>query len=152
MAYATAGYGAGCVGLKLNGDQAEVVYENKNMTNHHGGVILVNGHVFGHSDGKGWVCQDFAEGKIVWREREALGKGAIGYADGRFYCLEEDTGVLAMIAASADGWEEHGRFTLEPQTKIRKAKGKIWTHPVIADGRLYLRDQDLLFCFDVKAK
>lgn len=152
MAYATAGYGAGCVAVKLNGDEAEVVYENKNMANHHGGVILLDGHVFGHSEGKGWVCQNLETGEIAWREREALGKGAIGYADGRFYCLEEDTGTVAMIAASTEGWEEHGRFTLEPQTKIRKDRGKIWTHPVIADGRLYLRDQDLLYCFDVKAK
>jgi outer membrane protein assembly factor BamB len=152
MVYATAGYSAGCVMAKIEGSEAEVVYENKNMVNHHGGVILLDGHVYGYSDGKGWVCQNLESGDFAWREREALGKGAIGYADGRFYCLSEDTGELAMISASSEGWEEHGRFTLEPQTKIRKDKGKIWTHPVIADGKLYLRDQDLLFCFDVKAK
>lgn len=150
--YATAGYGAGCVMVKLDGDEAEVVYENKNMTNHHGGVILLDGHVYGYSDGKGWVCQNLESGDMTWREREALGKGAIGYADGRFYCLEEDTGEVVLIAASDKGWEEHGRFTLEPQSKIRKEKGKIWTHPVIADGKLYLRDQDLVYCFDVKAQ
>ncbi|MDZ4658823.1 MAG: PQQ-binding-like beta-propeller repeat protein [Bythopirellula sp.] len=152
MVFATAGYGAGCLAVKLSGQDAEVVYENKNMSNHHGGVILLDGHVYGHSDGKGWVCQNLESGEITWREREAFGKGAIGYADGRFYCLEEDTGQLALINASNKGWEEHGRFTLEPQTTIRKSKGKIWTHPVIADGKLYLRDQDLLHCFDVKAK
>ncbi len=150
--YATAGYGAGCVMLKLDGDKAEVVYENKNMTNHHGGVILLDGHIYGYSDGKGWVCQNLESGDMAWREREALGKGAIGYADGRFYCLEEDTGEVVLIAASDKGWEEHGRFTLEPQSKIRKEQGKIWTHPVIADGKLYLRDQDLVYCFDVKAQ
>jgi outer membrane protein assembly factor BamB len=138
--------------VKLDGDEAEVVYENKNMTNHHGGVILLDGHVYGYSDGKGWVCQNLESGDMTWREREALGKGAIGYADGRFYCLEEDTGEVVLIAASDKGWEEHGRFTLEPQSKIRKEKGKIWTHPVIADGKLYLRDQDLVYCFDVKAQ
>jgi outer membrane protein assembly factor BamB len=152
MVYATAGYGAGCMMVKVDGTEAEIAYENKNMVNHHGGVIHVDGHVFGHSDGKGWVCQNLESGEIAWREREALGKGAIAYADGRFYCLSEDAGELALISASSEGWEEHGRFTLEPQTKIRKEKGKIWTHPVIADGKLYLRDQDLLFCFDVKAK
>jgi outer membrane protein assembly factor BamB len=152
MVYATAGYGAGCLMVKVDGTEAEIVYENKNMVNHHGGVILVDGHVFGYSDGKGWVCQNLKSGEITWREREALGKGAIAYADGRFYCLSEDAGELALISASSEGWEEHGRYMLEPQTKIRKEKGKIWTHPVIADGKLYLRDQDLLFCFDVKAK
>ncbi|TWU20900.1 PQQ-binding-like beta-propeller repeat protein [Bythopirellula polymerisocia] len=150
--YATSGYGAGCVLVRLSGNDAEVVYENKNMTNHHGGVILRDGHLFGYSDGKGWVCQDHETGKLVWREREALGKGAIAYADGRFYCLGEDEGELVLITASADGWEEHGRFTLEPQTELRKPKGKIWTHPVIANGKLYLRDQELLFCFDVKGE
>lgn len=152
IAYATAGYGAGCMAVRLADGEAQIIYDNKNMTNHHGGVILLDGHVFGYSDGKGWVCQNLESGDIVWREREALGKGAIGYADGRFYCLEEDTGEVVMIAASTEGWEEYGRFTLEPQTEIRKDRGKIWTHPVIADGRLFLRDQDLLFAFDVKAK
>ncbi len=150
--YATSGYGAGCVLVQLSGNNAEVIYDNKNMTNHHGGVILLDGHLYGYSDGKGWVCQDYSSGDIVWREREALGKGAIAYADGRFYCLSEDEGELVLIAASPDGWEEHGRFTLEPQTKLRKPKGKIWVHPVIADGKLYLRDQELLFCFDVRDK
>ena len=57
-----------------------------------------------------------------------------------------------MIDASPEGWQEHGRFTLDPQTKIRKDRGKIWTHPVIANGKLYLRDQDLIYCYDVKAE
>jgi outer membrane protein assembly factor BamB len=150
--YATAGYGGGCIQIKMNDDQPDVVYENKNMSNHHGGVILLDGKLYGYSEGKGWMCQDFETGEIVWREREALGKGCIAYADGRFYCLSEDSGELVMIAASPDGWEEHGRFTLTPQTQLRKPRGKIWTHPVIADGRLYLRDQELLFAFDVKAQ
>lgn len=152
MVYVTAGYGVGCMAIKLTGDEPEVIYQNKNMTNHHGGVILVDDHIYGYSDGKGWVCQELETGDMSWREREALGKGAIAYADERFYCLSEDTGELVMIAADSNEWQEHGRFTLEPQTQIRKEKGKIWTHPVIADGKLYLRDQDLLFCFDVKAK
>lgn len=150
--YATSGYGAGCAMVRLTDDDAEVVYDNKNMTNHHGGVILHDGHLYGYSDGKGWVCQNHETGDIVWREREALGKGAIAYADDRFYCLSEDEGELVLIAATTDGWEEHGRFTLEPQTALRKPKGKIWTHPIIAAGRLYLRDQELLFSFDVRAK
>jgi hypothetical protein len=55
-----------------------------------------------------------------------------------------------LIDASTEGWKEHGRFKLKPQTKLRKPAGKIWTHPVVCDGKLYLRDQDLLFCFDVR--
>jgi hypothetical protein len=55
-----------------------------------------------------------------------------------------------LIEASPDGWNEKGRFTLTPQTEQRNPKGRIWTHPVVSNGKLYLRDQELLFCFDVK--
>ena len=103
-----------------------------------------------NSDGVGWLCQDFATGEKVWSERKKLGKGAIAYADGMLYCLEEQEGNVVLIEASPNGWSERGRFTLTPQTQLRKPSGKIWTHPVIVNGRMYLRDQELLFCFDVK--
>ncbi|MCA9232777.1 MAG: PQQ-like beta-propeller repeat protein [Planctomycetales bacterium] len=150
--YVTSGYGAGCMMVRMgDGQTVEQVYDSNLMSNHHGGVIRIGENIFGHSNTKGWTCQNFDTGEKVWQERSVLGKGAIAYADGRFYCLSEDEGEVALIAASAAGWEEHGRFRLEPQTKIRSEKGKIWTHPVIAGGRLYLRDQDLLFSFDIKA-
>jgi hypothetical protein len=94
---------------------------------------------------------DFNTGEQLWREREALEKGAIAYADGRFYCLGEDEGQVVLINASPAGWEEHGRFTLDPPTEIRSDRGKIWVHPVISNGKLYIRDQDKLHCFNVKA-
>lgn len=147
--YVTAGYGVGNKQVKLGSENPEVVYENEVMVNHHGGVILVDGHLYGHSDKGGWTCQNFNTGEAVWQDK-GIGKGAIGYADGRFYCLSENDGTVALIEASTEGWKEHGRFQLEPQTKIRSSSGKIWTHPVIANGRLYLRDQDLFFAFDVK--
>jgi len=147
--YVTAGYGSGHKKVRIGANNAvEVVYEGKEMKNHHGGVILVGDHVFGHAD-PGWLCQDFATGKSVWLHRE-FGKGAIGYADGMLYCLEEKTGTVVLIDASPKGWQEHGRFTLSPQTKIRSSSGAIWTHPVISNGKLYLRDQDIIYCFDVK--
>lgn len=150
--YVTTGYGVGCMLVEVDPDNnATVVYDNKLMKNHHGGVVLLEGKLYGHSDGVGWLCQDFASGERVWRERSALGKGAIAYADGRFYGLSEDEGEVVLFEASPEGWTEHGRFTLEPQTELRKPKGKIWTHPVIVDGKLYLRDQELLFCFDIAA-
>ena len=150
--YITSGYGVGCRLLKLSSDGSSVeeVYDNKTMKNHHGGVLLVGDAVYGHSDGVGWVCQDFLSGDTEWRERSELGKGAIAYADGHFYCQSEDDGEIVLIEATTDGWNEKGRFRLDPQTEIRKPKGRIWTHPVIANGRLYLRDQDLLFSFDVQ--
>jgi outer membrane protein assembly factor BamB len=152
--YATAGYGAGCTLLKLTADgksvNAEVVYENKNLANHHGGVVLMGEHIYGHTDGKGWVCQNFRTGDIVWAERKKLGKGSVTFADGRLFCYSEDQGTLVSVEATPDGWKETGRFKLPRESTKRKPSGKFWTHPVIANGRLYLRDQDLLFCFDLK--
>jgi outer membrane protein assembly factor BamB len=150
--YVTSGYGVGCKLVKIDANnKPSDVYENKVMKNHHGGAILVGDHVYGHSDGSGWVCQNFKTGEEVWSEREKLGKGAIACADGMLYCLDERSGTVALVEASPKGWNEHGRFKLEPQTKIRSPQGRIWTHPVIANGKLYLRDQDLIYCFDVKA-
>ncbi|MBT6958375.1 MAG: polyvinylalcohol dehydrogenase, partial [Opitutae bacterium] len=97
-----------------------------------------------------WLCQDFKSGEIVWNNKKALTKGAIACADGKFYLLEESTGTVALIDASAKGWQERGRFKLSPQTTQRKPSGKVWTHPVISNGRLYLRDQEILYCYDVR--
>jgi outer membrane protein assembly factor BamB len=151
--YATSGYGAGCLLVTIGDDQSvERVYENKVMSDHHGGVILVGDHVYGHSDNKGWTCQDFATGKKTWQDKEVFGKGSIACANGLFYCLSEDEGEVALVAASTEGWLEQGRFKLEPQTDLRKPRGKIWTHPVVDGGRLYLRDQNLLYCYNVANK
>lgn len=148
--YVTSGYGVGCRAIEIgDNDEVKELYDNKVMKNHHGGVILVGDHVYGHTDPGGWVCQNLKTGDEVWRERSALGKGAIAYADDRFYCLSEDDGEVVLIEASTEGWKEHGRFKLDPQTKQRKPAGKIWTHPVINDGKLYLRDQNLIYCYDI---
>jgi len=149
--YVTAGYGAGCKSVKIGPkNQVTTLYENKVMKNHHGGVVLVGDYLYGHSDGSGWVCQNFKTGEEVWSERSKLGKGAITYADGMLYCLDEATSTLVLIAASPKGWNEQGRFQLDRRSTLRSRDGKIWTHPVISNGRLYLRDQDLIYCYDIK--
>jgi outer membrane protein assembly factor BamB len=150
--YVSAGYGAGCKMIRIEpGNKVTTVYENKVMKNHHGGVILVGEHLYGYSDAVGWVCQDFKTGEQVWAYRQ-FNKGALGAADGMLYCLEEDRGNVALIEATPQGWQEHGRFKLDPQTSIRANRGGIWTHPVISHGKLYLRDQDLIYCYDVKPR
>jgi outer membrane protein assembly factor BamB len=150
--YITAGYGAGCKEVKIGADNSvSDVFENKVMKNHHGGVVRVGDHLFGNSDGPGLLCQDFKTGEEVWSSR-MMAKGAVSYADGMLYCLEEGSGNVLLVEASTKAWNEKGRFKLEPQTTQRSPQGKIWTHPVIANGKLYLRDQELIFCFDVKAK
>jgi len=98
------------------------------------------------------VCQDFKTGQKIWSDKEKFGKGAIAYAEGMLYCIEEDTGAVALAEASPKGWQEHGHFESNPQSEIRSSEGKIWTHPVICNSRLYLRDQDLIYCYDVKGK
>jgi outer membrane protein assembly factor BamB len=148
--YVTAGYGAGCKMVTIGANnEVTTVYENTVMKNHHGGVILIGDHLYGHSDGYAWVCQNFITGEEVWGHRD-FRKGAIAYADGKLYCLEEGSGTLVLAEASPAGWKEHSRFTLEPQSNIRSSSGRIWTHPVIANGKLYLRDQDLIYCYDIK--
>ncbi len=148
--YVTSGYGVGCKLVKLGDNYPTNVYENKVMKNHHGGVIKVGEHLYGYSDGVGWACQDFKTGELIWNEKKALGKGAIAYADNRLYCQGEGDGRLILIDASPTGWKTHGEFTISPQTKKRNPKGRIWTHPVICDGKLYLRDQEYILCYNIK--
>jgi len=149
--FCTSGYGAGCMVVEISADnQAKKVFENKRMKNQHGGVIKVGNFLYGFSDDVGWVCLDAGTGEQAWREREALGKGAIGYADGRFYCVDQSDGNVVLIDASPQAWTERGRFTLEPQAKDRSPRGGIWVHPVVVKGKLFLRDQEYVYCYDVK--
>lgn len=150
--YVTSGYGVGCNLFPVGrGKRVEGLYRGstrKVMKNHHGGVILVDGHVYGYSDGGGWICQELRSGRLAWREKGRLGKGSIAYAGGRL-CLraEGGRGTVVLIEASPQGYRERGRF--DPPDRTRKNS---WTHPVIAGGKLYLRDQDTLLCYDVKAR
>ena len=147
--YVTSGYGAGCNLFKISktGEQfnAEQVYENKVMVNHHGGVVLVGDHLYGYSDGKGWVCQEFKTGNLVWEEKSKLEKGSIAYADGHLYLRGQHKGTVVLIDADPVGFKERGRFE-QPE----RSRDNSWPHPVVLNGRLYLRDQDLLLCYDVK--
>ena len=152
----TSGYGAGCELVDLTpdgngGTTAKLAYDNTVIANHHGGVIRVGDYIYGHSDRNGWVCYEYkkGEGDPVWQSSK-LGKGSIAFADGQFYCYAENDGALARIKASTDGWEETGRFTIPKLSELRgRTKGKVWAHPVIANGKLYLRDYEKLYCFDI---
>jgi hypothetical protein len=153
--YTTTGYGVGCGLVRLTSAdgkfKAEKVYDGdarKAIVNHHGGVVLVGDYIYGYSDGKGWVCQEFKTGKVKWASTK-LGKGSLTCADGMLYCYTESGGNVCLVEASPDGWREHGRLKIPRESKVNR-KGGIWTHPVVANGRLYVRDQDLVFCYDVK--
>jgi outer membrane protein assembly factor BamB len=158
LVYATTDYGGGCMLIKLTpsgqGIKAELVYRNKVMDNHHGGVVLIGGHVFG-SNGNAmtkpklpFVCQDLMTGNAVWQE--TLEPSSVVLADGFIYCYGQETGTVVRVRASAAKFEEAGRFTIPKASAQHAPKGAIWTHPVIANGHLYLRDQELLYCYDLR--
>jgi outer membrane protein assembly factor BamB len=145
-----------CIKITMQGGKfkATNVYKrnaSRVMKNTVGGSVLVEDHVFGHSDSVGWVCQDFKTGQKVWAEKNVkMGAGSICYAEGHLYCHDEDEGKVALIEASPKGWNEKGRFELPQKAKLRAVSGRNWTPPVIANGCLYLRDQELLFCYKIK--
>jgi outer membrane protein assembly factor BamB len=150
--YVTSGYGADSSLFKItqSGGKfvAEQIYANKVMVNHHGGVLKVGDYLYGYSNGKGWTCQNFTTGQTVWQEKQKLGKGSICYADGRLYLRREDgKGTMALIEASPHGYVEHGRFD-----QPNRSSQSCWPHPVIAGGKLFIRDQDVLLCYAVATK
>ena len=128
--------------------KAEQVYRNQEMQNWYNGVILVGECVYGCSDKGGWICQDFKTGNIVWKEFLRMGRGSVTFADGNLYCYHENRGDVLLIKATPAGYKELGRFRIPEESELR-SKGGICTHPVVANGKLYLRDQELIFCYDV---
>jgi outer membrane protein assembly factor BamB len=113
------------------------------MQNHHGGIVLVNGHLYGYNNSI-LTCLEFATGKMVWRHR-SVGKGSVSYADGHLYIFSEDN-VVGLAEATPDGYREKGRFS------IRDQGWPSYSHPAISGGRLYLRNQGILATYDIRAR
>ena len=143
----TSSYGAGAalLGLRASGNEvrAQEIYSTRDMKNHHGGVVLVNGYIYGFNDSI-LTCLEFASGKMVWRDR-SVGKGAVTYADGHLYILSEDN-IVGLVEATPAGYREKGRFTIADQGLPS------WAHPVVSGGRLYIRNQGTLTGYDVRAR
>ena len=157
IVYVTSGYKNGCMGVRLtkSGEslQADTIYVSKVIENQHGGVVLVNGYIYGYSDDRTWVCQNMKTGEMVWKERNnEVGKGAVLAVNDRLILMSERTGLLTVVAASPDGWKEFGKMEIPERTNISTKDNSVWAHPVIAHGKLFTRDHDLLFCFDLMAK
>jgi len=145
------GYGSGAELLKLSveGRKASVerVWESKELDNHHGGVILLNGYVYGaaqESNRGGWVCLDWKTGKKMYAER-GVGKGSLTYADGLFYCLSEQRD-MGLVEATPQALKVISRFKVPSG-----GQGPSWAHPVVCGGRLYVRHSDQLYAYDVRA-
>lgn len=137
--------GAGLVNLSAqNGSvSASEVYFTREMKNHHGGVVLLNGYLYGFDDSI-LKCIEFATGKMMWRDR-SVGKGSVILADGDLYLLGENN-TVGLATASPNGYQEKGRFSI-PDKGLPS-----WAHPVVSGGRLYLRNQDSVMAYDVKAR
>jgi outer membrane protein assembly factor BamB len=144
VVFVTSAYGIGCHAFRIHKDgSTEQIYESKEVANHHGGVVLVDGYVYG-SSGRHFTCIDIKSGELKYKDR-SVGKGATTFAEGHLY-LRSETGPVALIKATPEGLKEVSRFD-QPD----RSKRKSWAHPVIANGKLYLRDQELLLCYDIKS-
>lgn len=156
--FVTVGAGGGCelIEVKQNAAAWEVVsrYSNKNMANHHADVVLLGDKLYGNSQGSGWTVLGFETGEIIASERK-IPAGAVTFADGRLYLVSERDGATMLLdptKPTGDGPQPAtivGRLKLPQTSDLRKPKGGFWTPPVVSRGRLYLRDQNLLFCYDL---
>jgi len=108
---------------------------------------LVNDALYGswYRRAKGWACLDARTGKLRYQLKD-LAKGSVLFADRRLYCLSEE-GDMALLKPTPQGFEYAGRFRLVPERQ-----SDVWTHPVIWEGRLYLRYHETLFCYDIRAR
>lgn len=137
--------GAALLNLSAQGGEvkAQEAYFTRDMMNHHGGMVYVNGYLYGFSN-QILTCLEFATGKVMWRDR-SVGKGAVIYADGMLYLLGEKQ-MVGLAEATPKAYIERGRFPIQDMGR------ESWAHPVVFGGKLYVRNQGMLTCYDVKAK
>jgi outer membrane protein assembly factor BamB len=153
--FCSTGYRTGAALLKLTanggGIKAEQQYflDSGTLQNHHGGMVLLDGYIYcghGHNAGSP-TCIELKTGRVAWKDRGAgQGSAAVLYADGHLY-FRWQNGTMALVEATPSAYKQTGKFQL-PNDSGKPS----WPHPVIANGRLYVRDQDALMCFDVKQR
>jgi outer membrane protein assembly factor BamB len=141
--FLSSAYDTGCALLKLNPKGMQEVYFNRDMMNHYSSSVLVDGTLYGYSNAF-LSAMDFKTGKLLWKNR-SVGKGSVLYAEKHLYAIGEDGGV-GLIEATPAAYKEVSRF------EYQKGSLPSWSPLVISDGRMYLRDQDNLTSYDVKAK
>ena len=136
------GTGGGVVEIKAD-NKAQEIWFTKDMRNHHSSSVLIGDYLYGFSSAILTAIR-FDTGEIAWRDR-SVGKGSLVFADGNLYCFSEN-GVVGLVEATPTGYKEKGRF------RIAQGNLPTWTHPVVVGGRLYLRDQDTIYAYDVRQK
>jgi len=165
---ATAKGGGGFVRLKRTGSGVEAaeVYAGAKLPTAIGGSVEVNGYLYGTGSGA-LMCVEVPSGEVKWQAK-GVGVGSLCYADGRLYVHSENVpGEVALVEATPEEYRERGRFTppngprnrlvevanIDQNAKAKKiSEGRTWAYPVVANGRLYIRDWNCLWCYDVKAK
>ena len=148
-----AGAGTGGALIKLNAKEGAVepeqVYFSPKLPTAIGGAVLVGDYLYG-TGGQGMLCVEFNTGNIKWEDR-ALGAASLCLADGRLY-LHSEKGEVALVEPTPDGYHEKGRFVPSDQPNHSDPMEKSWAYPVVANGLLYIRDHNLLWCYEVQAK
>jgi outer membrane protein assembly factor BamB len=145
--FVSSDYGTGAALLELapaggSGVSAREVYFTRDMRNHHASSILVGDHLYGFS-GAILTAMAFDTGQVAWRDR-SVGKGSMVFADDRLYLFSEQ-GVVGLAEANPAAYREHGRF------QLKTGSLPTWSHPVVANGKLFLRDQDTIYAYNVRA-
>ena len=144
--FAASGYGRGGGAAKLIAKdgrfEVQQVWETTEMKAQHGGYVYVDGYIYGNNDAAGWTCIKLDTGDIAYQAK-GVGKGSITYADGMLYTLSEN-GKMGLVPATP---KEH---KVVSEFMIPNAGPESWPHPVISDGKLFLRHHDKLFIYDIK--
>ena len=143
--FVSSDYGTGAALLELTsaggGIRARQVYFTRDMRNHHASSILVGDHLYGFSS-QILTAMNFDTGQVAWRDR-SVGKGSLVYADGRLYLFSEG-GTVGLAEPNPSAYRELGRF------QLRTGNLPTWSHPVVSGGKLFLRDQDTVYAYDVR--
>jgi outer membrane protein assembly factor BamB len=139
--------GGGLVKLKAGKEEVmpKEVYFAKNLPASIGGTVLVDGFLYGTGP-RGLMCLEFTTGNVKWQDK-CVGAGSVCYADGCLY-IHGENGEVALVEATPEAYREKGRFT--PPDQPKRGPSKAWAYPVVANGRLYLRDLGVLWCYDIK--
>ena len=146
--FTVSGYGTGGQMFQISADGKSLIklWESKTPDSQMAGAVSVDGHIYssGH-DNRGWACLDWKSGKLAWTSREFGGKGPLAFADGMLY-LYSEKGDVVLVKPNPQKFEPVSSFS------IKEGSGQHWAHPVIKDGRLYIRHGDALMVYDIRQK